>query len=112
MTSNTPKDHHQRPHAYLPLPLLQQQQQQQAQQPLPQDFKQKLETLYNQCQSWFDHHKQDLDTLEKHQHDINQAHLESVANVKAKLQMAQSDIAFLRSNIRIQEDRIEEVCGV
>ncbi|KAG9063170.1 hypothetical protein KI688_004771 [Linnemannia hyalina] len=74
-----------------------------------QDFKQKLEALYSQSKSWFDRQKQDLENLEAHQHDINQINLESIANVKANLQLTRSDVAFLRTNIRTLDEHIDDL---
>ncbi|OAQ33907.1 hypothetical protein K457DRAFT_15113 [Linnemannia elongata AG-77] len=96
MTNDTPQGQQPQPHH---------QQQEQHQQ----DFKQKLEALYNQSKSWFDRQQQNLDNLEAHQHNINQASLESVANIKANLQLTRNDVAFLRINIRTQDERIEEL---
>ena len=95
MTHDTPQDQQRQPHHH-------QQEQQQ-------DFKQKLEALYSQSKSWFDRQKQNLENLEAHQHDINQTNFESVANVKANLQLTRSDVTFLRTNIRAQNEHIDEV---
>ncbi|KAG0059130.1 hypothetical protein BGZ89_000670 [Linnemannia elongata] len=96
MTHDTPQGQQPQPHHH---------QQEQHQQ----EFKQKLEALYNQSKSWFDLQQQNLDNIEAHQHNINQASLESVANIKANLQLTRNDVAFLRINIRTQDERIEEL---
>ena len=97
MTHDTTQDQQPQPHHH--------------QQEHQQDFKQKLEALYSQSKSWFDRQKQNLDNLEAHQHDLNQANLESIANAKASLQLMRSDVDILRRNIQTQDERIEEVDG-
>ncbi|KAG0377771.1 hypothetical protein BGX24_005483 [Mortierella sp. AD032] len=89
-----------------PFPLNPKQQQQQ---PLPQEFKDRIDALHSQSKSWYEHNRQVLDTLENHQRDLYEDHLTSLANINNNLQLTLSDTKILRGLIRILDERIDEL---